>query len=191
MSHGRQRPGTHRRDIEPAVRGMYQEGTPFKGVLYAGIMLTNEGPFVLEFNTRFGDPETQSILPRLKSDLVDMMIASCDGNLHELKMEWDTRPCVCVVMTSGGYPGKYQNGYEIKGLDQITDEDTVVFHAGTKNDGGTMVTAGGRVLGVTSLGSNLEKAIAKAYEAVEKIHFDHMFFRRDIAQKAVGFAKTK
>jgi phosphoribosylamine--glycine ligase len=177
------------RVIEPAVRGMYQEGMPFKGVLYAGIMLTAEGPFVLEFNTRFGDPETQSILPRLKSDLVDVMLASCDGNLHELKVEWDSRPCVCVVMTSGGYPGKYQNGYEIKGLDQVIDEDTVVFHAGTKNDGGTIVTAGGRVLGVTSLGGTLEKAIAKAYEAVEKIQFDHMFFRRDIAQKAVNLIK--
>ena len=179
------------RIIEPTVRGMYQEGIPFKGVLYAGVMLTADGPFVLEFNTRFGDPETQSILPRLKTDLVEIMTAACDGRLNEIKVQWDTRPCVCVVMTSGGYPGKYQNGFEIKGLSSVTDEDTVVFHAGTKNDGGTIVTAGGRVLGVTSLGSNLEKAIAKAYEAVEKIEFEHMFFRRDIAQKALNPAKIK
>ena len=179
------------RVIEPAVRGMYQEGIPFKGVLYAGLMLTHDGPFVLEFNTRFGDPETQSILPRLKSDLVDIMMAACDGRLNELKAQWDPRPCVCVVVSSGGYPGKYQNGFEITGLSQITDEDTVVFHAGTKNDGGTMVTAGGRVLGITSLGYNLEAAITKAYEAVDKIHFEHMFFRRDIGQKALSLAKTK
>ncbi|MBF0489977.1 MAG: phosphoribosylamine--glycine ligase [Candidatus Omnitrophica bacterium] len=177
------------RIIEPAIRGMYQEGIPFKGVLYAGVMLTAQGPFVLEFNTRFGDPETQSILPRLKTDLVDIMIAACDGRLNDLKVQWDPRPCICVVMTSGGYPGKYQNGYEIKGLADVTDEDTVVFHAGTRNDGGVLVTAGGRVLGITSMGNTLEKAIGKAYEAVEKIHFDHMFFRRDIAQKALKPAK--
>ena len=173
------------RVIEPTIRGMWQEGTPFKGVLYAGLMLTANGPFVLEFNTRFGDPETQSILPRLKSDLVDIMVAACDGDLNELKVEWDPRPCVCVVVTSGGYPGKYKNGFEITGLSDVTDESTVVFHAGTKNDGGTLVTAGGRVLGVTSLGKNLEGAITKAYEAIEKINFEHMFFRRDIGQKAL------
>jgi phosphoribosylamine--glycine ligase len=179
------------RVIEPAVRGMYQEGIPFKGVLYAGLMLTKDGPFVLEFNTRFGDPETQSILPRLKSDLVDIMVAACDGRLNEMTVNWDPRPCVCVVMVSGGYPGKYQNGFQIKGLSDVQDEDTVVFHAGTKNDGGTIVTDGGRVLGVTCLGKNLESAIAKVYEAVEKVHFDHMFFRRDIGQKALSLAKAK
>lgn len=173
------------RIIEPAVRGMYQEGIPFKGVLYAGLMLTNQGPFVLEFNTRLGDPETQSILPRLQSDLVEMMLAACDGRLNELKVRWDPRCCVCVVVTSGGYPGSYKNGFEITGLSQVNDPDTVVFHAGTKNDGGTLVTAGGRVLGVTSLGESLEAAIAKAYESVGKIHFEHMFFRRDIGQKAL------
>jgi len=173
------------RIIEPSIRGMYQEGMPFKGVLYVGLMLTQEGPFVLEFNTRFGDPETQSILPRLKSDLVDIMMAACDARLNDLKVEWDPRPCVCVVITSGGYPGKYQSGFEIKGLADVVDEDTIVFHAGTKNDGGSLVTAGGRVLGVTSLGNSLEKAIAKAYEAVDKINFEHMFFRRDIALKAL------
>ncbi len=173
------------RIIEPSVRGMYQEGIPFKGVLYAGLMLTNEGPFVLEFNTRFGDPETQSILPRLQSDLVEIMLAACDGRLNELKVRWDPRACVCVVITSGGYPGSYKSGFEITGLSEINDSDTIVFHAGTKNDGGTLVTAGGRVLGVTSLDKTLEAAIAKAYEAVGKINFEHMFFRRDIGQKAL------
>src|SRR5262249_24485506 len=138
------------RVIEPAVRGMYQEGNPFKGVLYAGIMLTADGPKTLEFNARFGDPETQCILPRLKSDIVGILLASCEGRLNELKIKWDERPCVCVVVASGGYPGKYTNGYPITGLDEIKDEDTVVFHAGTKNDGGRLVTNGGRVLGVTA-----------------------------------------
>ena len=173
------------RIIEPTIRGMYQEGNPFKGILFAGLMLTPDGPKCLEFNVRFGDPETQSILPRLQSDIVEMFLAACDGRLHEIKIKWDERSCVCVVIASGGYPGKYQNGFAIKGLDEIKDEDTFVFHAGTKNDGGLLVTNGGRVLGVTALGRNLEAAGTKAYNAVVKIEFDHMFFRRDIANKAL------
>lgn len=169
------------RIIHPAVKGMYQAGTPFKGVLFAGIMLTPEGPKALEFNVRFGDPETQSILPRLESDIADMFMAACDGRLNELTVKWDERSCVCVVIASGGYPGKYQTGFPIRGLEKIKDEDTAVFHAGTKNDGGTLVTSGGRVLGVSGLGRNLEAAAAKAYNAVGKIEFEHMFFRRDIA----------
>ncbi len=179
------------RIIEPAIRGMYQEGMPFKGVLYAGVMLTASGPMVLEFNVRFGDPETQSILPRLRTDLVEIMLAACEGSLHEMTVQWDPRSCVCVVMSSGGYPGAYQGGFNITGLEEITDKDTVVFHAGTKNDGGNLVTSGGRVLGVTSLGKGLEEAIAKAYEAVEKINFEHCFFRRDIGQKALKAAGGK
>jgi len=167
--------------IEPAIRGMYQEGNPFKGVLYAGLMLTADGPKALEFNVRFGDPETQCILPRLQSDIVDIFLAACEGRLHELKVQWDERACVCVVVASGGYPGSYPSGYAISGLDDIKDENTVVFHAGTKNDGGNLVTSGGRVLGVTALGRNLEVARLQAYNAVDKIRFDHMFFRRDIA----------
>jgi phosphoribosylamine--glycine ligase len=170
--------------IEPAIRGMYQEGNPFKGVLFAGLMLTADGPKALEFNVRFGDPETQSILPRLQSDIVEMFLAACDGRLHEIKVRWDERACACVVIASGGYPGKYQNGFAIKGLDQIKDEETFVFHAGTKNDGGVLVTNGGRVLGVTALGRNLEDAVTKAYNAVSKIEFEHMFFRRDIGGKS-------
>ena len=112
-----------------------------------------------------------------------MFLAACDGRLHEIKVKWDERPCVCVVIASGGYPGKYQNGYAINGLEDIKDEDTFVFHAGTKNEGGTLVTNGGRVLGVASLGRNLEAAVAKAYNAVSQIEFEHMFFRRDIGTK--------
>lgn len=174
------------RIIEPAVRGMYREGAPFKGVLYAGIMLTADGPKTLEFNARFGDPETQCILPRLKTDLVEILLAACDGRLNALTVKWDERPCVCVVVASGGYPGPYTNGYAISGLDAPAGDDTVVFHAGTKNDGGAIVTSGGRVLGVTSLGTTLEKARAQAYEMVEKISFEHMFFRRDIGHKVLG-----
>lgn len=178
------------RVIEPAVRGMYQEGMPFKGVLYAGIMLTADGPKTLEFNVRFGDPETQCIIPRLKSDLVDILLASCEGRLNEINVKWDERACVCVVMASGGYPGKYTQGYAIKGLDLITEDDAVVFHAGTTNDGGQIVTQGGRVLGVSAMGLNLEKARAKAYEAVDKINFDHMFFRRDIGVRTLKAVKV-
>jgi phosphoribosylamine---glycine ligase len=176
------------RIIEPTIRGMYQEGTPFKGILFAGLMLTADGPKCLEYNVRFGDPETQCILPRLGGDIVEIFLAACDGRLHEIKVKWDERACVCVVIASGGYPGKYQNGFAIGGLDEIKDEDTVVFHAGTKNDGGILVTNGGRVLGVASLGRSLEAAVTKAYNAVGKIEFDHMFFRRDIGGK---FLKEK
>jgi phosphoribosylamine--glycine ligase len=173
------------RIIEPAIRGMYQEGNPFKGVLFAGLMLTADGPKALEFNVRFGDPETQSILPRLLTDIVDVFTAACDGRLNEVKIKWDDRACVCVVIASGGYPGKYQNGFPITGLDEIKDEDTMIFHAGTKNDGGRLITNGGRVLSVVALGQNLDAAVAKAYNVIEEIEFDHMFFRRDIGAKAV------
>jgi len=173
------------RIIEPTIRGMYQERIPFKGVLFAGLMLTTDGPKALEFNVRFGDPETQCILPRLQSDIVEIFLAACDERLHEIKVQWDESPCVCVVIASGGYPGKYQIGFAIKGLDDIKDKDqeTFVFHAGTKNDGGTLVTNGGRVFAVSALDGSLEAARTKAYNAVSQIEFDHMFFRRDIATK--------
>ncbi len=178
------------RIIEPAVRGMYQEGMPFTGVLYAGIMLTKDGPMTLEYNVRFGDPETQCILPRLNSDLSDILMASCSGTLDQLSVKWDERACVCVVIASGGYPGAYQSGYPITGLEKANDDDTTVFHAGTKNDGGRIVTSGGRVLGVTALGLNLTKARERAYAAVDKIHFDHIFFRRDIGIKTLKAVKV-
>lgn len=173
------------RIIEPTIRGMYKEGHPFKGVLYAGVMLTYQGPQVLEFNVRFGDPETEAVLPRLKSDLVDVMLASIDGKLEKMLLKWDDRPCVCVVIASGGYPGTYETGKNIEGLEDIQDPDTVVFHAGTKLKDGHVVTAGGRVLGVTSLGVTMEDAIARVYKSVDKIKFERAFFRRDIAAKAL------
>jgi len=175
------------RVIDPAIMGMLKEGHPFKGVLYAGLMITEDGPKVLEFNVRFGDPETQVVIPRLKSDLMDLMRASVEGGLNRVRPEWDHRSCVCVVMSSGGYPGNYDKGKLIEGLDKAgLHEDAIIFHAGTQKDGGGIVTSGGRVLGVTSLGDSIQDAIARAYEAVEKISFDRCFFRRDIGAKAIA-----
>jgi phosphoribosylamine--glycine ligase len=174
------------RIIDPVIRGMRREGNPFKGVLYAGIMITDRGPFVLEFNVRFGDPETQVVLPRLKNDLLEIIVAACEGRLSDTELSWDKRSCVCVVMSSGGYPGKYDTGKEIKGLEGFEKStDTMIFHAGTKKEGKKILTAGGRVLGATSLGKNIEEAIDKAYRAVEQIQFDRRFFRRDIGAKAI------
>ncbi len=171
--------------IEPTIKGMEMEGSPFKGVLYAGLMITKEGPMVLEYNVRFGDPEIQSILPRMKTDIVTLMLACCQKRLNEIKMSWEDKACVCVVMSSGGYPGKYATGMEIKGLKDIDAKDAIVFHAGTKKYGNKILTAGGRVLGVTGLGEDIEGAINYTYKQVEKIKFDHCFFRRDIAAKAL------
>ncbi len=174
--------------IGPTIHGMQEEGMPFKGVLYAGVMMTAEGPKVLEFNVRFGDPETQAILPRLKTDLIDIFLASCDGSLNSFRLEWDKRVCVCVVMSSRGYPGSYEKEKVIEGLESVNqDSDTVVFHAGTKKQDQKIVTSGGRVLGVTSLGENIEQAMQSAYNAVEKIQFDGCFFRRDIGAKALKY----
>ncbi|VAW18899.1 Phosphoribosylamine--glycine ligase [hydrothermal vent metagenome] len=173
--------------IEPTIRGMKRGGAPFKGVLYAGIMLTDRGPYVLEYNVRFGDPEAQAVLPRMKNDLVDLLYACCNDQIKKIKLEWDSRDCVCVVISSGGYPGEYETGLEIKGLDQAAKQkDTVVFHAGTKEKDGKILTSGGRVLGVTSLGEGIDKAIKNSYEAVEAISFDRCFFRRDIGSKALS-----
>jgi len=174
------------RVIGPVIRGMKNEGMPFKGVLYAGVMLTEDGPKVLEFNARFGDPEAQAVLPRMSNDIVELMLASCEGRLNEVHMKWDPRACVCVVMSSGGYPGKYKIGDEIKGLEKVkAASEGIVFHAGTKMDNEKVVTSGGRVLGVTNFGMDIEQAIKNAYETVEKISFDRCFFRRDIGAKAV------
>lgn len=173
------------RIIEPTIRGMKRNGMPFKGVLYAGLMITYDGPMVLEFNVRFGDPEIQAILPRMKNDIVELMLASCEGRIGEIELEWDKRSCVCVVISSGGYPGDYEKGKEISGIKDAEEfEDTVVFHAGTKKEGNKIVTSGGRVLGVTSLGNGIEKAIERTYKAVDKINFERCFFRRDIGSKA-------
>jgi len=172
--------------IAPTIRGMSQDGCPFQGVLYAGLMLTSDGPKVLEYNVRFGDPEVQVVLPRLKSDLAELLLAASQGQLDNASLEWDQRNCVCVVMSSGGYPGEYDKGKVISGLDSIHEvEDVIVFHAGTQKSESGLVTSGGRVLGVTALGEGIEAAIDKAYQVVEQIQFDRCFFRRDIGAKAL------
>ncbi|MBN2312441.1 MAG: phosphoribosylamine--glycine ligase [Sedimentisphaerales bacterium] len=175
--------------LVPVVDGMNRNGTPYKGVLYAGLMMTAGGPRVLEFNVRFGDPETQPILMRLKSDLLEVLLATCNGTLDEVTLNWDPRPAVCVVMASGGYPGDYEKGKIITGLDDVRElEDVVVFHAGTKEQNGDIVTSGGRVLGVTALGKTIADAKAAAYEGVDRITFDGVYYRRDIADKAIHVA---
>ena len=173
--------------IAPVIEGMKKEGNEFKGVLYAGIMVTKDGPKVLEFNVRFGDPETQAILPRLKSDLVDIMLAAIDGKLDKINLEWEGKACVCVVMVSGGYPGSYEKGKVISGLEDAgTQEGVVVFHAGTKQKNGKILTSGGRVLGVTGLGTGIKDAIDNTYKAVEKIDFPKRHYRRDIGFRALS-----
>jgi phosphoribosylamine--glycine ligase len=172
--------------LVPIVDAMNRNGTPYKGVLYAGLMITAGGPRVLEFNVRFGDPETQPILMRLKSDLLKVLLAVCDGKLDEVTLDWDSRPAVCVVMASKGYPGDYEKEKIITGLDEAgKSDDVMVFHAGTAKKNGDIVTNGGRVLGVTALGDTIAAAKAKAYQAVEIIKFDGAYWRRDIADKAI------
>ena len=173
--------------LVPIVHAMNTEECPYRGVLYAGIMVTKNGPQVLEFNVRFGDPETQPILMRLKSDLLDVLVAVSKNELDKVKLEWDPRPAVCVVMASGGYPGEYAKGKEITGLaDAAKLKDVMVFHAGTAEKDGRIVTAGGRVLGVTALGKTVKAAQERAYEAVKLIHFAGAHYRTDIGSKAVG-----
>jgi phosphoribosylamine---glycine ligase len=173
----------------PIVHAMKRGRYPFNGLLYAGVILTNQGPRVLEFNARFGDPETQPLLMRLQCDLLDILEAVIDQRLAEIEDDnvvWDPRPSVCVVMTSGGYPGKYETGKPISGLDEVACmADVKVFHAGTKLENGRIVTDGGRVLGVTALGETLAHAKNRAYEAVGKISFRGAHFRTDIADKAL------
>ncbi len=181
------------RIIFPVISGLAAEGKPYKGALYAGIMLTDKGVFVLEFNARFGDPETQAILPRLKTDLVGALERAVDGRLANYDMEWDARPCVSVVMVSGGYPGNYEKGMEIRGLAEAMKlKDVAVFHAGTKlgkrstNGNSLFITSGGRVLNVTALGSNLKNAIDNCYNAVRLISFDKVHYRTDIGYGALN-----
>jgi phosphoribosylamine--glycine ligase len=172
--------------LVPTVDGMNRNGTPYRGMLYAGVMITAGGPRVLEFNVRLGDPETQPILMRLKSDLLEVILAVCNGTLDQITLEWDPRPAVCVVMASGGYPGDYQKGKKITGLKEARQlEDVIVFHAGTKGQDGDIVTNGGRVLGVTALGETIADAKTRAYQAVDEIKFDGAYCRRDIADKAI------
>ena len=172
--------------LVPVVDCMNRNDTPYKGVLYAGLMITAGGPRVLEFNVRFGDPETQPMLMRLKSDLLEACLAVCEQKLDEVTLEWDSRPAVCVVMASGGYPGDYEKGKVITGIDKAEQlKDVVVFHAGTAMKDGSVVTAGGRVLGVTAVGGTIADAKKQAYEAVSRINFEGARYRRDIADKAI------
>lgn len=172
--------------LKPTLKAMEDEGSPYVGVLYAGIMLTKDGPKVLEFNCRFGDPETQVVLPRMKSDLVDVLVASAEGRLDEIKVDWYDYKAVCVVMASGGYPGSYEKGLPIEGLDKAGKmENVVVFHAGTAVKDSVIVTSGGRVLGVTGMGSDFQQAIDRAYAGVKKINFEGVHYRKDIGRKAI------
>ncbi|OIO75900.1 MAG: phosphoribosylamine--glycine ligase [Elusimicrobia bacterium CG1_02_37_114] len=168
------------------LKGLKQENIKFKGIIYAGIMISDSIPKVLEFNARFGDPETQVVLPLLKNDLVEVIDAVIDGKLDTVKINRDGGSCVCVVLASGGYPGSYEKGKEISGLESAGKlRDTIVFHAGTKTDGSKILTNGGRVLGVTALGKGLKEAIDNTYRAVKKIKFDKMHYRKDIGQKGL------
>lgn len=168
--------------MKPLLRGLKNEGVEFRGLLFPGLMITTEGARVLEFNCRFGDPETQAILPRLKSDLLPLLEATIDGQIDRCTIEWDKRAAVTVVLASGGYPEKYETGKTISGLEDAAKlEDVRIFHAGTKRANGEIVTAGGRVLAVTALGSTIENARTRVYEAASRIHFDGCHYRRDIA----------
>ncbi|MFA5867093.1 MAG: phosphoribosylamine--glycine ligase [Actinomycetota bacterium] len=172
--------------LKKTVAALRGEGVDYKGVLYAGLILTDDGPKVLEFNARFGDPEAQVVLPLLESDLVEIMLALTEGNLKEYKLNWSKKICVSVVMASGGYPGDYPTGKEITGLTNLGDiGGLLVFHAGTKLVDGKTVTAGGRVLNITGMGKDVHEARDKAYAAIERIKFDGAFYRTDIALKAI------
>jgi len=160
---------------------------PYHGVLYAGLMITKKGPRVVEFNCRFGDPETQAVVPRLRSDLVELMEACVDGTLPDGPLEFEPGAAVCIVAASEGYPGSYEKGKEIRGLDEFADrDDVVVFHAGTKGEDGRVVTSGGRVLGLTAIGPSIRDAVEKAYGAIGRIGFDGIYYRRDIAHRALA-----
>src|SRR5262249_22065512 len=175
--------------LVPTVHEMKKEGRPFRGCLYAGLMLTHQGPKVLEYNVRFGDPETQVILMRLKSDLGKILFAAAEGKLADIPaLEWDPRPAVCVVMASAGYPGEYEKGKPIRGLDEAAKiPDAKVFHAGTIRAGDQVLSDGGRVLGVTALGDDLSQAKLRAYQAVKCIRWDGAWCRKDISDKALSY----
>lgn len=174
----------------PAVKAMAKEGLPYKGVLYAGLMIVNGEPVVLEFNARFGDPETQVILPLLKTDLVDILMAVVQGNLDRVKIEWSSEACVGVVMSSGGYPGSYKTGFPIQGIDSV-DRDVLIFHAGTKlgNDG-IIYTDGGRVLTIVGVGKDMAEAREKVYRNIPNIYFEGCHYRKDIALREIDRIKS-
>ena len=165
---------------------MKKEGREYKGVIYAGLVLTEKGIKVLEFNARFGDPETQVILPALETDIIEIFMAVIDGQLPAIDIKWSNNSVVCVIAASGGYPAKYQKGKSISGLEKLENKkDTYVFHAGTKYQDEKIVTSGGRVLGITAWAEKISEAKEKAYEGIKKIDFKDMYYRKDIAQKAI------
>jgi phosphoribosylamine--glycine ligase len=173
--------------VVPTVAGLAAEGRRFQGVLFAGLMLTESGPKVLEFNARFGDPETQVVMARMKSDLVPILDQCASGSLGETRIEWTKEPAVCVVLASRGYPDTPETGKVITGLDAVREfGDVIVYHAATKRENDEVRTVGGRVLGVTALGASLESAIARAYEAIGRVHFDGMTYRKDIGARALA-----
>jgi phosphoribosylamine--glycine ligase len=177
--------------VRPTIAGLSEEGLPYMGFLYFGLMLTAEGPLVLEYNCRMGDPETQPLMMRMDFDLAAALDAVASRKLASFKPAWKSGASACVVMTSGGYPGPYETGKKIEGLAEANAlPDVAVFHAGTKRDGDSIVTSGGRVLGVTAMGENLEQAICKAYEAVGKIHFAGAHYRTDIGAKGIAKSRT-
>ena len=172
--------------LQPFLKGVQADHLDFRGVIYAGLMFTDKGPKVLEFNVRFGDPETQAILARLDSDLVEALCALADARLAEVELKWNPNPAVCVVMTSKGYPGSYEKGKVISGLEAAEATGAVVFHAGTKASGNDIVTSGGRVLGVTAIGATVREAVDNAYRAVKCISFEGATYRNDIAHRALN-----
>lgn len=173
--------------LKPTVTALKKRGIVYKGVLYAGLMITPQGPKVIEYNCRFGDPETQVVLPRLKTDFVDVCMAVAKGQLDRIKIEWDERPTACVVIASGGYPGSYQKGKTIEGLEEAAKlPNTYVFHSGTTEQNGQVVSSGGRVLCITGIGESVKKAIETAYVGVKAIHFDGCHYRKDIGWRALS-----
>jgi len=169
--------------VDPTIRALRKEGSPFVGILFPGIMLTSNGPKVIEFNARFGDPEAQAYLPLLKTDLLDIMIACVDGNIGDIEVEWLDKYCACVALVSDGYPGEYKTGFKINGLNE--NRDKTIFHAGTVKNGADVLTAGGRVLNIVSLGDTLRDAIDGAYEVVDTVDFKGKKYRKDIGYKSV------
>ncbi|MBE0448661.1 MAG: phosphoribosylamine--glycine ligase [Actinobacteria bacterium] len=173
--------------LRPTINGLASEGIEYRGIIYAGLMLTKSGPKVLEFNARFGDPETQAILPRLESDILEPMLAVADGDLSGVELKWKSDVCTTVVLASGGYPGDYATGFEIAGLEEAASIDGVtIFHAGTRGSNGKIVTSGGRVLNVSALGEDFSQARERAYAVIGKVHFENMHFRKDIALRAAS-----
>lgn len=172
--------------LKPIIRGLKKEGREYKGVIYAGLVFTEKGIKVLEFNARFGDPETQVLLPRLETDIVEIFKAVIEGHLSKIDIKWKNKPAVCVIAASGGYPAKYQKGKIISGLKKLENKDDIyVFHAGTKYKNREIITSGGRVMGITAWAEDIGKAQKRAYDGIEKIYFEDMYYRKDIAQKAI------